>query len=240
MRKSLGAITGIIGVALSSAVWAEGAGSHDAGQTAQTSAAPSYVPPMRGAPEARISGSTRGKTADLLQLDVLAPNHVGRTVQEQPTLYWYNSRSIAGSVEITIIADQTNKVLLDSTVAGPVPAGIHAFRLAGTAARLDMHVIYQWTVTDVVSKTEPSRNVVASGMVERVPASDVALSGSKSGADMAAAYARAGIWYDAIDALSRGIESAPANATLRGYRADLLAQIGLNDAANFDRGKKTQ
>ena len=46
-------------------------------------------------------------------------------------------------------------------------------------------------------------------------------------------YAESGIWYDAIDELSKQIAAKPA---LRGQRAALLEQVGLNDVAAFDRG----
>ena len=48
-------------------------------------------------------------------------------------------------------------------------------------------------------------------------------------------YAEAGLWYDAIGALSRLIERNPGDAGLRAMRAGLLEQIGLPAAAAYDR-----
>ena len=50
-----------------------------------------------------------------------------------------------------------------------------------------------------------------------------------------ALYAGAGIWYDAIDELSRLIAAQPENRELRIQRAALLEQVGLTEAAAFDR-----
>jgi Domain of Unknown Function (DUF928) len=212
---------------------------HDAGaasslpapQIVQGGGAPAYVPPMRGAPEARVSGGTRG-AIDGPKLDALAPDHTGWTLQEQPTLYWFSSGPIEHDVVITVIADESNKTVLKTTIHGPVPAGINAIRLAGTAAHLEPDVDYQWTVTAMNSQQERSRNPVATGMVKRVLPAE--LPSGVAGSD-AAALARAGLWYDAIDALSQGIQRAPKDRTLHDYRAGLLTQVGLTDAAEFDR-----
>jgi hypothetical protein len=117
-----------------------------------------------------------------------------------------------------------------------VPAGIHPLRLDGTSARLEPNVEYQWSVTAIVSTREPSRNIVASGMVKRIAPSDARRAIPAGSADTAAAaYAEAGIWYDAVDALSQAIQRAPEDRALRMRRGDLLEQVGLKDAAAFDR-----
>jgi hypothetical protein len=188
-------------------------------------------------PAGRVSGGTRGPVAETLRIDVLAPEETGLTLQEQPTLYWYNSRPIAGRVEVTLVADETNRTVLKAQVPGPVPPGINAFRLAGTSARLDPDLDYQWSVTAVNSTQEPSRNVVASGMIRRVERgeSQRAVPAGAAGAGAAASYAASGVWYDAVDALSQAIQRNPADRTLRRQRSSLLEQVGLKDAAEFDR-----
>ncbi|MDX1433395.1 MAG: hypothetical protein R3286_13210, partial [Gammaproteobacteria bacterium] len=47
---------------------------------------PVYQPPFRGSTEGgRVGGGTRGLGNQPLTLDVLAPDHTGLTVSEQPT-----------------------------------------------------------------------------------------------------------------------------------------------------------
>jgi Flp pilus assembly protein TadD len=55
---------------------------------------------------------------------------------------------------------------------------------------------------------------------------------------MARIYAEEGVWYDAIDALSRAIEKSPNDAALREQRAALLEQVGLQAAANYARASR--
>jgi len=234
MRQSLGFLVGLSAVlALPVAAYADD--SHPAAPAAN-SAAPvvAYVPPMMGAPEARISGGTRGKTDEPVRLDVLAPDHVGRTWQEQPTLYWFNSIPVKHDIEITLIVDKSNETLLDVTLHGPIPAGIHAYSLSGTKAHLQPQTVYQWSVTDQISKTEPSEDVVASGMIERFPAGTFGNPTPEGGLPLAIAFARAGVWYDAVAALSQEIDRKPADMALRKDRAGLLAQAGLTAPAAFD------
>ena len=60
----------------------------DAGKkiTSTSSTVPVYKPPVRGAPGGRVGGGTRG-TDQTFVLSVVAPNHTGLTMQEQPELF---------------------------------------------------------------------------------------------------------------------------------------------------------
>jgi len=236
MRSSLGLLIGVaLGVAMPEQGWSQASPQPPANQTA--SAVPVYVPPMRGAPQARISGGTRGKTAIPVKVDVIAPNDVGETVKDQPTLYWFNSLPIPNDVDVTVVTDDSNATVLDQTVHGPFTAGIHGFRLEGTKVHLDPKKVYQWSVTIKISANEPSQDIVASGMVQVVaPPKSTAAMPTDAVAEVDF-YARSGIWYDAIDTLSRQIDQNPADGTLRFYRQALMMQVGLNDVAAFENNK---
>jgi hypothetical protein len=56
------------------------------------------------------------------------------------------------------------------------------------------------------------------------------LSASKSESDKAVALAQQGIWYDAIETLSVAIDKT-GDPALKQQRAELLAQVGLQEAA---------
>lgn len=123
-----------------------------------------------------------------------------------------------------------------TTIAGPKAAGIYAFSLNGTSARLDTGAEYRWSVTTVVEGADAAHTVTVSGLVKRVPRSQVKLASFPSDPNAAAiAYARAGIWYDAVEALSLGLQQTPGDARLHRSRAALLRQVGLSDVADFDR-----
>src|SRR5690242_10478363 len=51
-----------------------------------------FVRPSTGAPSVRLTGGSRGIGDSSITLDVLAPDDVGLTTQEQPSLFWYQSK----------------------------------------------------------------------------------------------------------------------------------------------------
>jgi hypothetical protein len=201
-----------------------------------------YRPPMRGAPAARIGGAQRGIGDVTLKLAVLAPDHTGLTTKEQPTLYWYISKAVPVQLEVTVINDAAIDPALEQVVATPTQAGIQSIDLAKAGAKLKPGMEYRWFVSAVADPSQRSNDVVASGTIERI-APDAALKSKLAGADERALpriYAEAGVWYDAIDALSRLIDKSPNDSALRGQRAALLQQVGLQAAADYARAGDTQ
>jgi hypothetical protein len=200
-----------------------------------------YKPPMRGAPLTRVGGGTRGAGANVLALNVLAPGDTGLTTQEKPTIYWFASQPLDKPVELTITSTASLKdaatPVLEVTLRPPLAKGIHAFRLADHGIALKPGVEYQWFVAVVNNAAQRSHDVLAGGTIKRAPdaAAVQARIQQTSQAQRAAAYAEAGIWYDAIDQLSTQINADRGNRQLREQRAALLEQVGLREAAAFDR-----
>ena len=64
--------------------------------------APVYKPPPRGAPGGRMGGGTRGISGAAV-VSILAPDHVGLTMQEQPSLHWFVTQDVSSPLEITLI-----------------------------------------------------------------------------------------------------------------------------------------
>jgi Domain of Unknown Function (DUF928) len=206
----------------------------------KSEAAVTYKPPLRGAPLTRVGGGTRG-VGNVLAVNVLAPGDTGYTTQEKPTIYWFASQPIDKPVEITItstasLQDAATPVF-EITLQPPIAKGIHAFRLADHGIALKPDVEYQWFVAVVSNPARRSNDVLAGGTIKRVTDSPVqAQLKQASPAQAAALYAEAGIWYDAIDQLSRQISADQSNRELRERRAALLEQVGLREAAAYDRG----
>jgi hypothetical protein len=198
------------------------------------SAGPVYKPPIRGAPQGRIGGATRGAAGDLPKLEVLAPDHVGWSAVDQPKLYWFLSRDVSEPMQITISMDTEPKPVLEFELPKPVKAGIHSIDLASHGVRLKPLVEYDWAVTIVIDPKQRSSDMLASGSIKFVPpAGDVGQRlRTAAGDSTASAYAEAGYWYDSIQALSQDIDKGGGN---RAARASLLDQVGLRDAAAFDR-----
>ena len=193
-----------------------------------------YRPPMRGAPVARIGGGTRGIGDMTLELVVLAPDHTGLTTKEQPTLYWYVSEPVPTKLEVTVINDEAIDPALEEVVATPGRAGIQKIELAKSGTRLEPDLEYRWFVSVVADPGQRSNDIVASGTIQRITP-EGALKARIAKADeraLARIYAEEGVWYDAVDAISRLIEKSPNDAALREQRAALLEQVGLQAAAN--------
>lgn len=199
----------------------------------------SFKAPMRGAPATRVGGGTRSATAVAITVNVLAPDQTGYTTQVKPTIYWYVSETINHPVEVTItgtrLEDAINPPLLEVTLQPPISKGIHALRLEEHGVSLKPDVEYQWFVAVVKNYNQRADDIIAGGTIKRVAVSaDVQAKLEQASPELVAAvYAESGLWYDAIDELSKQIIAHPA---LREQRAVLLEQVGLNTVAAFDRG----
>lgn len=229
---------------LSTAGWANDTDArHQAGQGKPAKAAstvkfmPVYKPPQshigRGAPRGRIGGGTRGNGS--LKLRALVPDHTGLTTQASPSLYWYASAPVRTRVEVTLIDEKADDPLLEKTLDGSGGAGIQRLDLAAFNVKLKPNVEYEWFITAVQDEKARSGDVIAGGVIKRVGASEVMqtqLRGAKPGASpgsRAAVFAEHGIWYDAMDELSRDIARHPDDAALREQRMALLKQVGLTE-----------
>jgi hypothetical protein len=185
---------------------------------------------------ARVTGGSRGTGISAVTLDVLAPDEVGLTTQEQPSLFWYQSQPATAKFELTLLQDNQIKPLVQVQVDRADKTGIQRLNLADQGAKLVPGVEYKWVAALVTDSENRSKDLVASGVIKRIePTAE--LKEKISAADPAArptVYAEAGIWYDALSSLSDQIDAHPADSTLRQTRADLLRQVGLKAAAKSD------
>ena len=214
----------------------------DAEKASSESATLAYKPPLRGAPATRVGGGTRSVGARPLTLSVLAPNETGFTTSDRPTVYWYVSETLTHPVELVLTTSEPLKdatpPALEITLQPPIAKGVHALSFADHGVTLKPGIEYQWFVSVVSNPAQRSSDVVAGAAIQRIGDSDAVQIRLKQAPEhrWPAVYAENGIWYDAIDQLSRQISANPADARLRQQRAALLEQVGLRDAAAFDRG----
>jgi hypothetical protein len=194
---------------------------------------PIYRPPLRGAPVGRLGGGSRGAGSEMPVIVALVPEHVGLTVQEQASVYWYLSKSTDHFVEFTLIDDQSIQPILEKRFGPPVQSGIHRVRLADDDVSLLPGKQYRWFVALVSDPEHRAKDIIAGGGIELVALPETIRS-RLSRADKTEApgiYAEAGIWYDALTAISTLIDATPRDAALRGKRAFLLEQVGLSDVS---------
>lgn len=196
-----------------------------------------YTPPMRGAPQRRIGGSSRGADTALPGVFVLAPDHVGLTSLEQPALFWYLTGPTKVRVELTLIDDKQVTPVLEVPLVPVVAEGVQRLRLSDLKISLKPEVEYQWTVSLVPDAKERSNDVISGGVVKRVamPADLAAKLAAAPPAARPRLLAAAGLWYDAVAELSDQIAADPNNKALHEQRAKLLDQVGLSAAAAYDR-----
>ena len=194
--------------------------------------APMYRPPMPDGPKVRVDGHVRGTDDAVLTLTVLAPERVGLTTKEQPTLYWFQSKPISSRFELTIVQGNATKPVLDAKFEATA-AGIQRVRLADYNISLAEGVEYRWSVAIVIDPENRSSDIVASGVIKRVkPTEDLLkrLHGAPS-SELPYIYADEGVWYDSLEALSQLVDAKPKDAKLREIRAVYFMQVGLHDAA---------
>src|SRR5438105_2014654 len=91
---------------------------------AASSAGVKFHPPNRGSASVRVSGGSRGSGDSTITLDVLAPDDIGITTQEQPSLFWYQSKPAAAKFELTLLEDNKPKPILQVGVERSTRAGI--------------------------------------------------------------------------------------------------------------------
>src|SRR5712691_803731 len=208
-----------------------------------------YKPPLGlGSPTGLVAGGSSGTNTSLsgdagdrntaITLSVLAPaDHIGLTVHEQPPLYWYLSAATGCQVEVTLTDEQAVEPLLDLHFSPPITPGVQRVRLADHGVRLTPGVQYQWAVALVPDPERRSKDIIAASGIKRIEATE-ALRAKLAQADkttVASLYAEAGLWYDAVAAISDLINAAPQDPTPRIQRAALLEQVRLPEVAEYER-----
>jgi len=187
----------------------------------------------------RVGGGSRGGPKDNLSVQVLVPDQVALTTQDQPSLYWYQSKAVKTQCEVTVTEPKNPKPLLSLKSSAPTPSGIHAIRLTKFNVKLKPNVLYRWSVAVVVDPENRSQDIIATGVIKRIePSPDLAAKlAQASEADKPAIYAENGIWYDALQSISDQIDHAPTDTALHQERADLLKQVGMDGVSMEDTGK---
>lgn len=206
-------------------------------QTPPQESVPVYVPPRRGAPKDVSAAATRGAIAPRLKL--LAPDHAGLTVAAQPTLYIYAQG--AGWLQVQVKrATDPGAGFTSPRIEIKDPPAIRAIALAELSVTLDPGAEYRVTVMSY--DRAGAVRATDSALIERIapPVELSVMTTGRPASDQANAFASAGIWFDALDAISRAIAGAPGSAAARRGRAALLEQIGMKEIASFDRKGQPQ
>ncbi len=201
---------------------------------------PLYAPgALAAGPSVRVGDATRNAAAEIAPPLALSPAQVGATSHGSPSLYWFLSDPTPLSVEVTIVDPSASEPLLEAMLPGPHEAGVHRLDLAARAVQLRSGVDYRWFVALVRNPERRSQDVVSGGAIRYAPPTGEIAARLSAPAPGSAAhlYAESGYWYDAFDQLCSWITAEPEAARLHAHRAALLDQVGLTDAAAFERSR---
>jgi hypothetical protein len=195
---------------------------------------PVYQPPLRGAPDRRIGGGTRGGSIDL---SVIAPKQSSWTSQEQPGVYWFiSSIPEQGRLAFTLAkAASSAQTLLQAFIPMPTTSGIQSYRLAGY--RLEPGVEYVWSVSLSFGQDEDRADQVARGGIiyHALPPDEKLEWSHPKENELALLQAQSGYWYDAIESVTKLIDGHPEDVQFRDWRKGLLGQVGLENVADFSK-----
>jgi hypothetical protein len=196
-----------------------------------------YKPLVTTAPIRRVGAGTRGLCKQVSGIDhtfslqALAPVTMGQTASAQPILYWWIAKPVVGQFIFTVTADSQGFTdpVLDTKTTLSVLAGLQALPLAKYKTSLKPNVSYKWSVSLECDATNPSMNLVTSGMVKYVvPA--VAVDKTKL-EKLPYLYAVRGYWYDSLSSLAELIQKNPSEKKWQEVLVSLLRQGGLNKIA---------
>jgi len=172
------------------------------------------APPV-GAPHERIASGARSE--DSPRPILFASSETGCTILDHPTFYWYLAKPTDCDVEMDLVRMEggVRTSVFKKVWEAVKAAGVYSFDVSEADGKpLLLNMEYQVTVTIMLSKTQ---NSASSGFVMRVTAPPGITPESDT-----AAFAKAGIWFDAIAAVSRKIETNPADEPARRQRRGLL------------------
>jgi len=183
-----------------------------------------------GGPSVRTGGYVRSVDQGGPMVEVLSPEHLGRTSTATPTLYWRLSEATDLPLEIVISDDVSIEPLLETRLTGTRAAGIHGLSLALEGVELSPNITYRWSVALVMDDAHRSRDRFASSALLYRPPGPLASEEitSADAGHLAHRYAAQGYWYDAFDQLTLWLEAEPGDARLLEHRAALLEQVGLD------------
>jgi len=239
MIRATGWVAGWIAIAaLCPGTWAQQAAPPAEAQKAAANDI-RYDPPKRGAPKGRVGGGTRGLDSRELSLAVIAPNHPGLASTPTPKLYWFLSKTIGASFEVSIVEDGVAEAIVDKSIPAPREAGVQVLDLAALGVTLKPDKEYRWLISLVSDPKARSGDIVASGRViyEPLTGDPKARVDNSTGRARAVAFAAVGYWYDAYEAVRTLRLANPADNLLRDMELQLVMQVGLNDVVRYLRAK---
>lgn len=191
----------------------------------------SYVPPYRGTPRrTQGTGSRGGDPSESLRLKLLVPNdHTGQTLSGHPTFFWYISELPTEPMEFSLVESGVAQPIFVQQLK-PQQAGIIRMDMPKNLPELIPGKEYRWSVTLVDNGNQRTNDTFAQSWIKRVPETpglQQQLAAAKSDRDRASIYAKAGLWYDALNTLVKAQVANSTDLSIHEELLSLLARAGL-------------
>ncbi len=181
--------------------------SHGVNRTPADALAQAFQPPDRGSPPRTADGGTRGcssfKPGEKALTPLTPPKHLALTTGEHPTFYWYIPQSPGKTLEFSLLDSQDEQVLYKTTVSAPSQSGIVSLSLPSNLPPLQVGKQYHWYLVMACDTRDRTGDVAVDGWLERTaltPDLEAKLQ-TASPREQVAIYAKAGIWYESLEAL---------------------------------------
>ena len=189
-----------------------------------------YRAPADRALRTFLGDEIRG-TASEVALSAWVPDHVARTANPQPKLYWEIEGRLPEqhTLGFVITSETDTEPLFESTLEEPMANGRQSIDLEQLGIELAEDTVYRWTVFARAPSSDPSEDRIAQGWVQFRVASASLSSEMLSGptAEHASHYAEGGYWYDALALLVGLTESHPEDTKVQAALAGFLADAGI-------------
>ena len=191
----------------------------------QVAAASVFDAPDSAGPAVRAS--SQSGAPDVAVLQALAPERAGWTTEAQPTLYWHASERTRFPCEFKLTREGGDEPLVRVQLPAPASPGIQRIELSQFGVALDEGASYRWSVSLV--DLEQSGADRAIGGIRRVapPGTVRAITDPARAPERLDALERAGLWYDALDLVTRWIDRNPGAENLVARRNAMLARVGI-------------
>jgi hypothetical protein len=167
---------------------------------------------------------------------VLPASGKGLTVLEQPSLFTWQSDTARMAYVVKILEPGKAQPIF-GYAANNLGKGFHRIDLSQFDVSLKPGVEYQWKAALRPDQKNASKDLFVEGTIKRIEP-DAALAGKiekAPAADLAAVYAEAGLWYDALAAIQDQIAANPKDKELLAMRDAFLNDANLGKVTGKEK-----
>jgi hypothetical protein len=213
-----------------------------------------FVPPVTKNPRQSQGAGSRGcqqyLPGDLVTLLIPSKDEIAQTRSGHPSFFWHLSKPVSAPIQFTLVEIGVAEPLFVKKIDSP-KAGMMQLELPKDRPELVAGRTYSWSVTLVCNARRPSANPYFYSWIERVPTTpeveqQLAVATSTSNPptqalrERALIYARSGLWYDALAAISAAQTANSNDLSVQEDFLSLLDQVGLQGVANQERQRFAQ